>query len=314
MREDELHARWDTDLKPAIDRAAVHRFDGAGGLELSYVAFGCRHESSVFMAPGITEPAYKYVELALDLDVMGFNVFVVDHRSQGLSGRIAAARDTIYVERFDDYVGDFDRFVRRVASDYPVVAEGRRYLIGNSMGGLVAAYYLSRFDHAFERTVLSVPVMQIDTSVVPERLAAALSGALVACGLGERRLPGHRPFDPDGFARNSVTSSRARFDLDLRIFDEYPRTHTTGASFGWLRETLRATRRLEEYSRIDIPVLLLQAGRDETVRPERQTRFAERLPRCTLQRHPEAKHNLLEETDPIRDRVLAQIAEHLGAV
>ena len=60
------------------------------------------------------------------------------------------------------------------------------------------------------------------------------------------------------------------------------------------------------------PVLLVSTSNDKLVSHDAVVRAAERLPRAELLAFgKEARHEILREVDPVRDRTMAAIAEFL---
>jgi lysophospholipase len=58
---------------------------------------------------------------------------------------------------------------------------------------------------------------------------------------------------------------------------------------------------------IDIPILLLQAGKDLIVKPARQNAFCSLSKSCQVIHFPDAKHEILMESDIIRNEALTHI-------
>ena len=77
---------------------------------------------------------------------------------------------------------------------------------------------------------------------------------------------------------------------------------------GWLAATWRSVAILRGRGypeRIGTPVLIVSAGADRVVSAAAQARLAARLPDCRLETIPGARHELLMETDAVRERVFA---------
>ena len=110
---------------------AVPARGGSAEPELTLRWCSCTHPAVAGETPrqrlvlvqGYTENFMKQIELIKDLyEQLGVDVFAVDHRSQGLSGRVVwpespdKAPDTqlVWVNSFEDYVEDLLQFVERV--------------------------------------------------------------------------------------------------------------------------------------------------------------------------------------------------------
>ena len=83
------------------------------------------------------------------------------------------------------------------------------------------------------------------------------------------------------------------------------------ASWGWIERSLESMRLLERpgvLESVDLPVLLLGTTNDRLVSFRAIERAAQRLPNGKLVRFgAEARHEILREADPVRDRALAEI-------
>ena len=71
-------------------------------------------QESIVLVTGRTESYLKYQELAFDLYHQGYNVYIIDHRGQGLSQRLLKDNHKGYVKIFDDYAHDLKQFIDEV--------------------------------------------------------------------------------------------------------------------------------------------------------------------------------------------------------
>ena len=198
-------------------------------------------------------------------------------------------------------------------SRMPFVDTSRIGVTGHSMGGCVGTRLLERYPGVFQKAVLSSPMLGVNLGKIPVPVAQAM---LRVKGAGEKR---REPMDPTArFTETekdydtSAANSLARYRYYLHIKQGDPRYQTCAASMGWIRESLRACTRAcskRETAKIQIPVLLCQAGRDTYVRNDAQERFAARVPGCELVRYPELRHELyvsdLREQVPYWEKIFA---------
>jgi lysophospholipase len=282
-------------------------FGGADGTILSGVAFHHpQARGAVVIVSGRTESWVQYGEVFYDLYQMGYSSFGYDHRGQGLSPRLGTQNPQIgHIENFEDYAADLDRFVKEVVT--PRTAPGEKlFLLAHSMGGAVAADYLANFASPFASAVLSAPMLQINTDPYPEAVASSITGGAVLLGKGAEYALGKTDRDPNApFETNEVTGSEERYWMMMESVRLYPETALGGPSSRWVCESIAATHRIRaEMKRIEIPMLVLQAGHDTIVKPSGQDIGCRRAKNCTRLHFAEAKHDLLMESDPIRNRVL----------
>lgn len=107
-------------------------FTGVGGIPVRFVRFRDeKNDRVIVVCPGRIESYVKYAELAYDLVHMGFDVLIIDHRGQGLSGRMLPDTHRGHVDRFSDYVDDFAAFWQQEVQPGPW---RKRYILAHSMG------------------------------------------------------------------------------------------------------------------------------------------------------------------------------------
>ena len=110
--------------------------------------------AAVLLVHGIHEHSGRYAGVASRLMLRGIEVHAVDLRGHGES---EGARG--YVDRFEDYLGDVDRFVAHVRE---AGAATPRFMMGHSMGGLIAAtWWAERQPDDLDGLILSSPALAI---------------------------------------------------------------------------------------------------------------------------------------------------------
>src|SRR4051794_24477748 len=146
----------------------------------------------VLISAGRTESFIKYKEVAYDLWKQGFSIYILDHRGQGLSGRMTSDRQMGHVEDFADYVSDMRTFVATV-----VRPRGHKHLamLAHSMGGAIASLYLEGHHDDFDVAVLSSPMHEPRTGRISDDLACGALKALGWLGRTDRYAPGKGPYD-----------------------------------------------------------------------------------------------------------------------
>ena len=113
---------------------------GVGRLRLRYRTWEVANpRAAVLVVHGLAEHGGRYARFAQTLGGFGFSTFALDLRGHGLSdGRRGHAAS------FDCFLQDLDRFRREVEG----VLDRRTplFLLGMSMGGLIALRYLEEYD------------------------------------------------------------------------------------------------------------------------------------------------------------------------
>lgn len=268
---------------------------------------------TILILPGRAEFVEKYAELAGDLTRRGLHVLSLDWRGQGGASRPLADVGIGHVERFDLFLDDLAACLPRLLDGVggPVVA------LGHSMGGHILLRFLAERPHPFAAAILSAPMLGVRTFPLPEAGARLLARWAVAKGWAQRYALGQLPWAaepaPD-FASNKLTSDPVRFARGHALCVADPTIALGGASWGWLDAALSSIHHLFTHDRLEnvrLPILLLSARADGIVRPDRHDLAARLLPDCTLVPFPSARHELLMEADPIRDKVLTAIDDFL---
>jgi len=90
----------------------------------------------VIICHGGAEHIQRYEHLAKFFRQNGYAVYGIDHQGHGMSDG-----DSGHVEQFEDFVNDLLLFSQRIADEYP---NCKRFILGHSMGGLVALHCASR--------------------------------------------------------------------------------------------------------------------------------------------------------------------------
>lgn len=287
-------------------------FEGTSGVTIGYIKFEVPEErGALVIVNGRTESYIKYAELIYDLREAGFSIYSLDHRGQGFSGRMLDDPQKGHVESFEDYVADLHIFFRTVVNERD---HTRRLILAHSMGGAIAAIYAARHPESLDGMILSAPMIQINTGPVPQWVISFMASVLTAIGMGNAYVPGGREYDPDSpFIGNSLTGSRKRYEMMRMLISKYPQIALGSPTNRWLREALKACREIRKAAtEIQIPILLLQPGKDRVVRAGAQDDFCNKAGNCRKMTFPEARHEVLMEKDQIRDKAISSILDFLG--
>ncbi len=98
------------------------------------------------------------------------------------------------------------------------------------------------------------------------------------------------------------------------LIPQNPEIRSAGYSLRWAKESFRgAVKALKIARKISIPVLLLEAEYDEFTMPRGREIFSKRAKNCKRIMFPGSKHEILIESDEIRNRVLEEIISFLEA-
>ena len=225
----------------------------ASGLELFRRGWVPEEDPTAVLAVvhGYGEHGGRYRQLAEALVPRGSAVHALDLRGHGRSpGRRG------HIASFDDYVDDTLAFAAAVRAEYP---DRRVFLLGHSMGGLIAALCAEKRDEGLDGLMLSSPFIQLKIPVSGVKIAAvkALSRVAPECNVG-----------------NPLQAAQlSHEEAIVHAYDADALCHRA-ATARWGAEVLRAQDAvLADASRLRLPLLLQYAGADLIADP----RAAQRL-------------------------------------
>lgn len=197
---------------------------------------------------GYGEHMGRYVHVAEALGRRGYATYTFDHRGHGES---AGAR--AHVERFDYFVDDLRRLMQQAQAEHPALPI---FLIGHSMGGLIATRYALRYQDSLAGLVLSAPALQIGDDVPPwvKRVARVLSTVAP-------RLPVTGATRSPESVLSRDPAVQAAWDADPLCYSGRVR-----ARFGYefMRAGEDACRRLSD---LHIPLLIMHGTDDRLINP-----------------------------------------------
>jgi lysophospholipase len=192
--------------------------------------------------------------------------------------------------------------------------------MAHSMGGNILLRNASDPKSWFSRMVLSAPMIAISQTRlgVGPGVARAYAEILSAFGFGTTyvRNGRDRPIELDPFEGNPLTGDRDRYLRNQQVLVEAPALGLGSPTIAWLRSAYRSMARLRspDYPHnVQIPLLMFAAGMDSVVSTQAIEEFALRLKVGTHVLIPQAHHEILQETDEIRQRFWAAFDAYMGA-
>lgn len=267
--------------------------------------------ATVVTLPGFGGFAEQWFELFRDLLDRGLAVRHLDWRGQGGSQRYLKNTHKMHSAGYDKDVADLQRFLNRAMrrdSTKPM------FLLAHSMGAHLALRYLHDHPGQFAGAFFTAPMLHLRRLGATSLRVVQLMNVL---GFGERYVPGHRDwvFRPEySVDMSNLSHDPVRYRIAQLYYRENPGLRIGGATWRWLRETLRSTRVVngEAYLRsITTPVLLATGGKDDHIDNIAVARAARLLPNARLLPFPEAKHDLWLETDAVRTALLDNLEAFL---
>lgn len=304
---------------PVPTGAVTGTLTAADGVGLRYARWEATRgprRGTVCLFPGRGEFIEKYFEVVAELRRRGFAVAVLDWRGQGGSDRLLDNPRKGHVADFADYHRDLRQFMLDIVlPDCPPPYTG----MAHSMGGAILLHHAARPGSWFDRMVLTAPMIAFsdDKMGYPQRLVRAYAELACLGGLSRSFIPGGYEVMPDQkrFEGNQLTSDRERWLRATGVLEVAPELGLGSPTVGWLRAALRAMAELQQpdfASRIMVPMLVFAAGADRIVSSRVVEDFAVQLKIGALIRLPGARHEILQENDPVRLRFWAAFDAYMG--
>ncbi|MCL7927965.1 MAG: lysophospholipase [marine benthic group bacterium] len=276
-----------------MSESTVGYLEGTGGVRVAYRCWENQApRGNVVCVHGLGEHSGRYQALAGAIAPVGLNLFAIDMRGHGLTrGRRG------HIDRFDDLLRDLDRLRRK--ADGGVV--GRPFfLVGHSLGGLVAGRYAEAFAPDGLRGIgLVAPFVDVAMDVPAWKRSL---------GSAADRLVPELTMD-NGLDVNELF----RREPDRSAYRDDPLVHRRISARLW-GEMQRASNRLvEEAPRLRVPVLMQLAGKDTVVSNAASRVFASRLPSAPrIIEYDEAFHALFH--DPLASEIFGDLRTWLAGL
>lgn len=268
---------------------------------------------TVVICHGFSESTAKYQEFIYYLYQAGFQVVVYDQRGHGKSFRMGEDANVVHVEDFYDYVEDLHCLIEQVVKAF--AGDGALYLYAHSMGGCTGALYLEHYPGDFAKAVLNAPMLAIQMGACPLPIAKGICDLAKLFGRGKKRLFVHGEFNPEEPFSQSCSDSGARHAYYLKLRRKTPCYRTSSASYAWgsaaIKAGCQAVKR-KNASRITIPVLLFQAGKDNQVRAAAQENFIKQIEKGRLMKVPSSKHEIYRARQEVLEPYMEKIRTFFG--
>jgi acylglycerol lipase len=244
----------------------------------------------VVVQHGLNEYGGRYDHTARYLVDHGWAVYALDARGHGHS----AGNQRGYYDSLDALVDDLKAYVDSLSRQ---PAQAKPFLIGHSMGGLIATCYAIKYGDSLRGLVLSGAALAAGDSISPIAIQVAKIVGRFAPRLGLTTL------DASIVTRNQEQLDRDKTD-PLMYFGKIP------ARVG--SEMLRAG----DYARANLdkitrPILILHGGADALVSPKISPYIYEQVGSTdkTLKVYEHLYHEIFNE--PEREAVLSEVAAWL---
>lgn len=255
-----------------------------------------RPKAVLYFVHGLAEHSGRYGFPVEYFVGRGYACWAFDLRGHGeSSGR------RVHVDDFDDYAVDVAtvlRHLRREHEDLPV------FLVGHSMGGLIALRYFLDHQDAFRGAILSSPALRTHPSQEPPKVLRAIAGLL------SRLMPGML------FPSDLETEAISRDPAIVEAYRADPLV-TSKVSARWFTSIEKAMGEVRtRCGEVHQPLLIMHSGSDRLTDPKASRSWAEQAPErwVTHVEWPDLYHEMFNEPerDAVFERMEGWLAERLA--
>ena len=200
----------------------------------------------LFIVHGLGEHCGRYMNVVDHFVPLGYAVFGLDHMGHGKS------------EGTREFVQSFEDFTNTLTIYFNMVTEWQTgkpvFLVGHSMGGLIASHYLLDYQANFKGAVISAPAVKVSDSISQTTIFIGKILSAIAPKMGLLGL------DANGISRDKEVV-KAYVNDPLVFHGKTP----ARLAAELLKAMLRVT---AEAHKITLPLLIVQGSEDKLVDPD----------------------------------------------
>ena len=217
---------------------------GAGGAQLYTEKYEAENPvGRMLIIHGYGEYSGRYRHVVEHLFRRKWSCYLLDLRGHGRS-----TGERGHVMHWSDYFDDLDAFCKRFLSD---PAGPPIWVLGHSMGGLIASGWILERRPKVRGLILSSPYFGLKVKVNPVKVALGKALSRVWPRLSLR-----------GEVQAALLTHQAEV---VKEYEEDPLVHKV-ANARWFTESVEAQRRcLAQASKLDVPYLLMMQGGDDQI-------------------------------------------------
>ncbi len=286
----------------------VKKFDFVSSDGYKLTAVGINHHDSPFsvplvIIPGRGEIAHKYAELLYSLSSIRLNTYVLFARGQGESQRLLADRQRCHLESFEVLRQDIAQMLSELGIS-------RYMLMGFSLGGLISLDLIKNGQHPPLRCCLIAPFLWPYFKAPAPLLYAfvTLLGSLpyfkyayTPHGSAYRKVP---------FEQNYHSHCQTRYEGYHGYYAAHPELTIGGPTYAFVKECVKKQSELFGSSfAFKLPLCVYLCGEDRVVSSEKAEQFFKAHrgdgPQLVINQEPQVFHDVLNELDSYRTRILS---------
>jgi acylglycerol lipase len=233
--------------------------------------------ADVVLIHGYTDHSGRYEVPAKALNEQKINVHTFDLRGHGKSEGLTA-----YVSSFDEYLDDLHHFIQQLKA-----VSGNVFLLGHSMGGLIAAKYLLKHPETkCKGVILSSPALKQKENTPPALIKISMLLSFLWPKL-----------------TTSIKLDTQFLSRDQQVIDNYvndPLVYKKGAKARFLGELMKSMNTVQEqFPSFHFPVLILHSSIDKLTNPKGSELMMNSIQSTdkTFKLIPNLYHELLHEPE-----------------
>ncbi len=275
-------------------------------LQNHYYTLNKGQPKAIVFLPGLGESALKYYEIPDHLQIPNATFYLWDHIGQGFSSHLLPSEPKkVHIDTFETHLVALKQFLQSLRNSHTEII-----VIGHSMGAHLALRLASENPQILDKLVLSSPLININQTWIPVRFVAWVLNLFPETSYPPLYFLFSKKTDGGSRLTHSTVRQR-QYQKTIRL---YPRIERQGATIGWIKvaQTSIDKMSLIDWTRITMPISLLQAETDFLVSNDKQTEVCKKLPNCQLEKIPGSLHEILFEADPVRNLAIHKIRQFVS--
>ena len=272
-------------------------------------------KGTILLIHGFTGFTKKFDEITYYFLTQGYNVVRYDQRGHGFSSReIKDSLSKVHIDSFETYIDDASLIYKEIL--VPNSENKPIFLFAHSMGGCVASLLIESYPEYFDGAILNAPMMGINLLGIPKPIIKAFVNTAIGFNKGASFAFDHQEFIPNEKVdiKKTSTKSKARYQYVSDLRNENIYYQTNGATFSWVDAALQATSDIfkpKQLKKVNIPILIFQAEKDNLVSPKEQERFAKRTGNTKIIFMPHLEHDTFNSKDVFLEAYYSEIFSFL---
>jgi lysophospholipase len=265
-------------------------------------------KGTLICLPGLSEFGEKYIETAKFFNTHGFDFFVIDWAYQGRSVRYKNRPHKRHSDGYDTDISDLHYFIQKI-----IKTDDNLYMLAHSMGGNIGLRYIIQHPESIKSACISTPMLGIkNIRYFSPFLKLFLSFFKKIEG---RYVPGGKDWHENARScdgEDIFSSDIVRDTIHNKWCLSNPPLQVGNPTMKWLYESMLSIDILKSkkvLQQIQTPITLITAEKEALVDNAAIRRADHIMPHAKLVFLSNAKHEILMETDDIRDVMLKEALE-----